>query len=120
MEFFIRKSATLPIMKMELIHDGRNNFQKFFEKVQNSNITFCMKNVVDGKVKVGNKSAMCILKEGTDDEYYIAYQFSARDTNTPGRYVGEFVIDFLDDYGVLVAPVRDELFVNILEGSIRK
>ena len=31
MEFFINKNATLPKLKLELIKDGRNDFNKFSE-----------------------------------------------------------------------------------------
>ena len=35
MEFFINKNSTLPKLKMELVNDGRNDFRKFYEKIQN-------------------------------------------------------------------------------------
>ena len=40
MDFFINKGATLNKLKLELINDGRNDFHKFHEAVQNANITF--------------------------------------------------------------------------------
>ena len=46
MEFFINKGATLNPLKMELINDGRNDYHKFHEKVQNANIYFTMTDVV--------------------------------------------------------------------------
>jgi hypothetical protein len=48
MEFFINQYATLNILKLELIQDGRNDFQKFFEKIQNSDIFFTMTDIVTG------------------------------------------------------------------------
>ena len=30
MEFNINKNSTLPVLKMELIQDGRNDFESFF------------------------------------------------------------------------------------------
>ena len=36
MEFSINKNSTLPVLKLELIQDGRNDFQKFHDKVQNA------------------------------------------------------------------------------------
>ena len=38
----------------------------------------------------------------------------------PGRYVGQFEIEFLDDSGTLIVPIREELFINILERTIKK
>ena len=48
MEFYINKGATLNKLKMELIHDGRNDYQKFHEKIQNANIYFTMTDVITG------------------------------------------------------------------------
>ena len=31
MEFFINKGASLPMLKLELIQDGRNDFHNFFD-----------------------------------------------------------------------------------------
>ena len=40
MEFNINKNATLPVLRLELIQDGRNDFEKFFQSIQNANIFF--------------------------------------------------------------------------------
>tara|TARA_R110001592_G_C12640653_1_gene700214 strand:+ start:33 stop:296 length:264 start_codon:yes stop_codon:yes gene_type:complete len=87
-----------------------------------------MTDVVTGVKKIGKKPAECILKSEYngcgDDEYYIGYQFTSKDTNKPGRYVGKFIIEFLDGTvhpeGTLIVPIREELFINVLEGSIKK
>ena len=124
MDFHINKGASLPILKMELIKDGRYTYKEFNDKLQNSEITFCMKNIINGVVKIGNKPAICILKSeynGCDDEeYYLAYQFSKKDTSKPGTYVGNFKIDFLDGSGTLIVPIREELYIHVLDGSIKK
>lgn len=123
MEFFINKGASLPILKLELIQDGRNDFHNFFEKVQNAIIYFSMSDVVTGVKKIGRKTAGLSLITPINcvgEEYYIVYQFSENDTNKAGRYVGKFTIEFLDGSGTLIAPIREELFINVLEGSIKK
>lgn len=124
MDFSINKNATLPILKLELINDGRNDYKKFHDMIQNSKITFCMTELSTGIKKIGNKEALCIVKEtnpdSTDEEYYIGYKFTAKDTKKAGTFVGEFTIDFLDDSGVLIVPIREELFIHVLEGSIKK
>lgn len=124
MEFFINKNATLPILKMELIQDGRNDFHKFFEKIQNSDIYFTMTDVITGVKKIAKKLASTELvlptSDCTGEQYYITYKFTARETSVGGRYVGQFEIVFLDGTGTLIAPIREELFVNVIEGSIRK
>jgi len=124
MDFFINKGATLPILKLELIKDGRNDYKKFHEMIQNSDIYFTMSEVETGIKKIGKKPALCIVKESAQDctgeEYYLAYQFSEKDTKKAGTYRGQFIIEFLDDSGTLIVPIREELFIHVLEGSIKK
>jgi hypothetical protein len=123
MEFFINKGATLNILKLELIQDGRNNFRDFFEKIQNADIFFSMSDVITGVKKIGKKRASTELVIPVDcvgEEYYITYQFSEKETQKAGRYVGQFTIEFLDGSGTLIAPIKEELFINILDGSIKK
>jgi len=119
MDFNINKNATLPKLKMELINDGRNDYSKFNDKLQNSTITFCMTNVDTGVKKIGNKKAICILKEPTSscvgEEYFIGYQFSAKETKSTGTFKGSFTITFNDGSGTLIVPIKNELFIHILE-----
>jgi hypothetical protein len=123
MEFFINKNASLPILKLELIQDGRNDFRKFYDQIQNANITFSMTDIITGIKKIGKKKAGTSLVTPSDcigDKYYIVYQFSQSDTNKAGRYVAQFEINFLDGSGVLIVPIREQLFINILDNDIKK
>jgi len=124
MNFHINKDATLPPLVMEVVNDGRNNYKDIHEKLQNATITFSMTSLDTGIKKIGGQPAKCLLKEVSsdcpDEEYYLAYNFRAKDTNKAGTYVGEFKIVFLDGSGTLIVPIKDELFINIREGSIRK
>ncbi len=121
MEFFINKNSTLPNLKMELINDGRNDFRRFFEKIQNATIQFNMYDVKNKVKRIAKASADIELKiencniGGDEPEYYIVYKWSSRDTKKPGKYNGEFIITFLDGTGTLIAPIRDELYINILD-----
>ena len=124
MEFHINKNATLPILKLELIRDGRNDYQKFHEKIQNANIYFTMTDVITGVKRIAKKLANIQLvlpqSDCVGEEFYIIYQFNKKETSLVGRYVGQFEIEFLDGTGTLIAPIREELFLNVLEGSIKK
>jgi len=123
MEFFINKGATLPVLKLELIQDGRNDFHKFFELIQNADIYFNMTDIVTGIKKIGKKITGVSLVNPIScvgEEYYLTYQFTERDTNTAGRYVGQFTIEFLDGTGTLVVPIREDLYINILDSGIKK
>lgn len=129
MDFFINKNATLPILKMELIEDGRNDYKAFHEQIQNSNIYFSMVDVDNGLIKVAKRPAGCELKLDTPldmvEEYYITYNWRTRDTNRVGTYRGQFTIEFLgglndmEVIGTLIVPIHEELFIHILEGSIK-
>jgi hypothetical protein len=124
MEFHINKNSTLPVLKLELIRDGRNDFEKFWEQVENSTLTFTMTDIVTGVIRVGKAVAEYELvmpqSDCVGDEYYLTYQFTEKQTSVAGRYVGKFEITFLDGSGKLIVPIREELFINVLDGSIKK
>jgi hypothetical protein len=124
MEFHINKNSSLPILKLELIQDGRNNYEKFFEKIQNADIYFTMTDVVTGVKRIAKRKAgtQLVLPQSdcTGEEYYITYHFTQKETSVGGRFVGQFEIVFLDGTGTLIAPIREELYINVLEGSIKK
>jgi len=119
MEFYIKKNATLPVLKMQVVKDGRAGYQQLMEDLAVSTIYFSMVDVETGIPKI--ISAPCsivplILPEGAAPEYYIYYQFTSRDSNTVGRYQGQFLIK--NDEGNLILPIREDLYVNIQESFI--
>jgi hypothetical protein len=114
MEFYIKERATLPILKLQVVKDGRAGYQQLMEDLAVSTIFFTMIDVETGIPKI--VSAPCgivplILPVGATPEYYVYFQFTARDTNTPGRYQGQFLIK--NDEGNLILPIREELYINI-------
>ena len=54
------------------------------------------------------------------EQYYLVYQFTQTDTSKAGRYVAQFEIDFLDGTGLLIVPIKEQLFINILDNDIKK
>lgn len=127
MVFNIRQNATLPILKMEVIKDGRNDFDKLESLIQYSTVTFSMKDSNTGIYKVVNRPGEIFLKDPcTEDgkkEYYIGYQFQSSDTNTSGIYIGQFKLNVFDEdnslYGELSVPIREELYIHITDGFVR-
>ena len=109
---------------MELIKDGRYTYREFNDKIQNSNIYFTMSDLDTGVKVIGKKSATLTLKSQyngcEDEEYYLTYQFTKKQTSRPGTYIGSFTIEFLDGSGTLVVPIQEELVINILDGSIKR
>lgn len=130
-EFYINKNSILPCLRLELIQDGRHDFNKFFEAIQDASITFTMIDVATGVVKIANAPATIQPKENNNcvEEYVIQYNWRERDTKQVGTYRGQFNIKFngnLSSDGVkyptgnLIVPIREELYIYIMDGSIKK
>jgi len=121
MEFFIGQNSTLPILKMELDFNGKSSMEDFNSIIENSSIFFSMKNVIDGNYKILNKKAgftnKVFIEPNSKTEYYIYYKFGTLDTNRVGRYEGEFL--FINDDGTLILPIKEKLYINIIENFIR-
>ncbi len=123
MEFQINKNSTLPILKLELIHDGRNDYHTFHDKIQNATITFSMTDVITGVKRIAKNTALIIQVEPENcvgPEFYIGYQFTSKETSVSGRYIGTFCIEFLDGTGTLIVPIREDLFISVLDHGIKK
>ena len=120
MEFYIAKNATLPLLKMQVVQDGRSSYLELMEALPLSTIFFTMIDEYSGIPKI--VSAPCsivslIMNEpGAPTEYYIYFQFSSMDTDTPGRYKGQFLIK--NDDGNLILPLREQLYINVQDSFI--
>jgi hypothetical protein len=115
MNFYIRRNSILPTLKMKLVFDGRNDYKRFHDLLENSVVTFSMKNVNNGVYKVANKEGKIIkVKNGDIDEYYVEYEWIVNDTNELGQFEGEFKIKFLDDCSHIIVPIRENLYINVL------
>jgi hypothetical protein len=117
MEFYIQKGAVLPTLKLQIVKDGINNHLDFMEVLQNAKIQFSMREESTGIYKILSNPSYIVEKifDNSDapDEYYIYYDWKARDTKNSGRYIGEFSIKTND--GVLIVPISEQLFINIRE-----
>jgi hypothetical protein len=114
MEFFIKKNASLPILKMQVVKDGRSGYQQLMEDLEVSSIYFSMVDTTNGIPKIIDAPCGIVpiyLPAGSPPEYYIYFQFNSRDTNTVGRYKGEFLIK--NDEGNLILPLREEIYINV-------
>jgi len=120
MEFYIKKNATLPLLKLQVVKNGRNDFNNFMETIEISSLFFSMVDVETGIPKIMSRPAGFVEKTqinpDADVEYYIYYQFQNRDTNKVGRYEGQFMLK--SDDGVLILPIADKLYINIQESFI--
>lgn len=120
MEFFIKKNATLPVLKMQVVKDGRADYMRFMQEIEKSTIYFSMVDTQTGIPKISSKQAgfveKIILDPNAPTEYYIYYQFSKNDTNKVGRYEGQFMLKTED--GVLILPLRETLYINVQDSFI--
>lgn len=123
--FYLKQDSTLPVLRMELIEDGRHDFKKFHECIQAADITFTMVNVDTNVTKIAKAKAYIKLREydGCEEQYVICYDWKARDTKDCGTFKGTFEITFdpnikNDSYsypsGILNMPIREELYIVIL------
>jgi len=117
MEFFIRQNSELPILKMEVVRDGRTEAWKVFDAdLDNATIRFSMKEESTGIPKIIMKDAYITekLQENPDAPtmYYIVYKWASRDTKKKGRFIGEFSV--INSMGELIAPIRENLYINIV------
>jgi hypothetical protein len=52
MEFYIKKNATLPLLKMQVVRDGRSEYQTFMDSLGDASIFFSMINEASGIPKI--------------------------------------------------------------------
>lgn len=122
MEFFIRKGATKPVLKLRLIDDGKNDKSAYNEDLLNANITFEMYNVANKMYKTLNGTCQLTTRvkkyNSVTDEYYIIYQFTEDDTSEIGKYQGFINVQFRDtdlvDTYKLIIPIQENLYINVI------
>ena len=123
-EFYINSGAVLPVLRMELINDGRCDYNKIYDAIQDADITFSMKDSETGILKISKAEAEAVLAEtnGCEEKYVIQYKWTERDTRKPGIYTGWFDIKFKGDLreagvtfpeGKLIVPIQEELMIYI-------
>ena len=127
-EFFIRKGSVNPVLRMELIKDGRYDFKKSMidNAIQDSVVKFYMKDVETGLLKVAKADADIVLaqEEGCEEKYILQYKWKERDTKKEWIYEGWFEINFncnLKEEGVdypsgkMIVPIQEKLQIIILD-----
>ena len=128
MKFIIKKGSVNPVLRMELIKDGRYDFKKAMidNAIQDSVVKFYMKDVETGLLKVAKADADIVLaqEEGCEEKYILQYKWKERDTKKEGTYEGWFEINFngnLKEEGVdypsgkMIVPIQEKLQIVILD-----
>lgn len=125
-EFFLIKGSTNPLLEMELIDDGRYNFQKSLLNyaLQDSVITFTMIDIETNLPKINKAKAniVCIDNDACDEQYILQYKWTNKDVNREGIFKGFFEIkfngniksnDMIFPEGNLIVPIENELRIII-------
>jgi putative hemolysin len=123
--FHINQNSTLPYLIVALIDDGRYDFGRFNECIQDATITFDMSRLDNGNVRVAK--ATCEIRRISDktcnENYCIVYKWKERDTREKGAYIGVFTINFHGNItngdgveypvGKLITPIKEKIVINI-------
>lgn len=121
-EFFIRQYSNEPVLKLELIDDGKNDKSIFNERLENADITLDLFDVETNEPyllgSVCNITNRIKKSNFITDEYYIIHKFSTDETSVKGRYEGIINIQFLsvnmEKTELLILPLKEKLFINII------
>lgn len=127
-EFYINQGSVNPTLRMELINDGRYDYKKtniFNNSIQNADITFSMKNIDNGVLKISKSRAEVVEidSDSCESKYILQYRWSNRDVKEKGIYKAWFEIIFKGDIfedgveyptGNLIVPIKEELIIHIL------
>ena len=124
-QFNIVQNATLPYLEMEVINDGRHNFNKIYVALQAADVTFNMIDNNNGIKKIVNKKCNIVPIEnnGCVEKVKVQYQWNKNDTKEKGQFKGYFKVTFKDNIvmeditfpkGDLIVPIAEELIINVL------
>ena len=127
-EFFINKNSINPVLRMELISDGRYDYKKILvynNSIQNATVTFSMKNVDNGILKISKSKAEIVNSEDCDcnQKFILQYKWNKRDVNESGTFKAWFDINFEGDLysdgieclsGNMIVPIEEELIIRVL------
>ena len=120
MEWFIKKNATLPVLKINIFKDGRSDYNRSMKDLNQDAIFFSMVNVDTNVPRITSRPAGVMERPSVnptvEPDYYVYYQFTPLDTKVVGRYKAQFLIR--NETGVLILPLNDELYVNVTDSFI--
>ena len=116
MEFYIKQNSTLPILKMEIIKDGRSDFNLNSFLSGSSTFLISLYDKSNDRFLFASKECYVTSEysefEGKD-LYYLNYQFTNKDTLRTGRY--EAQVSITSDQGVILLPLQDKYYINVLD-----
>lgn len=125
-EFYINQHSVNPVLRMELICDGRYDYKNDLlnKSLQNSDVTFSMKNIENDILKIAKAEAKIVesYDSGCETKYLLQYDWKERDVKETGVFKAWFEINFKGDLkegnksfpsGKLIVPIEETLIVHI-------
>lgn len=127
-EFFINQNSINPVLRMELICDGRYDYKKsnlFNKAIQDATVTFSMKNVDNNILKISKSKADIVSSNDStcEEKLLLQYSWNERDVKEKGVFEAWFEIKFNGDIreegvsfpiGNLIVPIEDKLMIHII------
>jgi hypothetical protein len=127
-EFYINQNSINPVLRMELIYDGKYDYKKsniFNHSIQNADVTFSMRNIENDNLKISKSKAQIVQSNDNDcdEKFLLQYSWNKRDVKDKGVYKAWFEINFKGDLyedgvehpnGNLIVPIENELMVYVL------
>jgi hypothetical protein len=120
--FFIKKDSTLPELEYHLTQGIREQYGITDEMLQNVAVTFSMIDADSGLYRIANVPASIEYNRlrpqyPNNYLYTLVYRFKLSQTSKPGRYLGEFKLDFLgQNCGKLTIPTTNQINILISDG----
>jgi hypothetical protein len=125
MNFFIKKDSTLPDLEYHLTQKIMQEYDITKDMLDNVAVTFSMIEADSGLYRIANVPAniefIKLRPQYPDDFIYeLSYRFKLPQTSKPGRYLGEFKLDFMgENCGKLTLPTNDVINI-VISDSITK
>lgn len=124
--FFIKQNSTLPEIKFALTQHIREKYDITDNMLENVAVTFSMIDEETGLYRIANVEANLDINRNRPEypdevEYTLSYRFKLSQTKKPGRFRGEFKLDFIGDgnCGKITLPTEDVINI-IITPSITK
>jgi hypothetical protein len=124
--FFIKKDSTLPELTYPLTQHTMEQYNITPDMLNNVAVTFSMIEANSGLYRIANVPANLVINNARPEypdelQYTLTYRFKLLQTSKPGRFYGEFVIDFLGptNCGKIKLPVDNTINI-IISDSITK
>lgn len=103
MNFFIGQNSTFPVLYYPITSEIMEKYNITDDMMEYTSISFSMIDQDNGFYRIANVGADLvvnddIIRKYRGSKYVLAYQFTVKQTRKSGVYLGEFKLDFLDEY----------------------